>query len=131
MASNGVLIFNFCLAGYFTLCLMAAVCHSNPQLTVFHDFNVGPVDLLRKIGEENVYIPCPFAGKYAQTWEINGVLYDQSNLPSNFRLYAYGLLINKIEADLDGTTYRCFYPQEDGTNQSSSLGTLGVVTEYE
>ena len=109
--------------------LRFGVCNSR-TLTVFHDFNLGPMDLTRKIGEQNVFIPCSFAGEYSTVWEINGALYDESNLPSGFLSFAHGLLIKEIREQLDGVTYRCLYTLENGAIQTSSQGTLTAVHNY-
>ena len=110
---------------------MFAACRAD-QLMVVHDFNLGPMDLIRKIGEQNVFIPCPYAGEYSTVWEINGILYDESNLPAGFKSYARGLLIEEIQEQLDGITYQCLYQSGNGPRviQRSSQGTLRAVQRY-
>ena len=67
----------------------------------------GPLNISRVEGETNVYIPCPFPGKYNPIWKINGTFYVASNLPPGMKPASYGILIIQVEERLNGTTFQC------------------------
>ena len=74
-----------------------------------------------------VLIPCPFIGQYGITWEINGVLYEPFDLPLPYLATSSGLLIIQVELNMNGHSFRCYYPSGNGPLAiGSSIGFLHV-----
>ena len=78
-----------------------------------------------------MYIPCENFALRGRTpfWRINGVDYIVSNLPPAYTHSLFGLRINVITRDLDGTSFQCLLPSENSF--SVQLSTIGILTVTE
>lgn len=100
--------------------LFDAVCFGDGQ-----SCSSGPCDIVRTVGEVNVFIPCPFSGPNLPTWKINNVYYEASSLPPQYIPAPNGLLIRKVEENMQKTTFQCFVSTRTGV-LNSTTGTLEV-----
>lgn len=88
---------------------------------------IGPVDITRKIGEDDVVIICPAYGPGAPIWRINGLTYGASSLPASFEAVYENLLILSIEPDMNNYTFQCFIVDSNSLNVvESSVGVLTI-----
>lgn len=89
---------------------------------------MGPRNITRVVGEEYVPIPCPFSGQYTIIWEINGIPYEHTTLPSTYELGKGVLIIKNIRLSMNNSTFRCLYPTgHHYTVKASDIGTLLVL----
>ena len=87
----------------------------------------GPVDIRRMVGEQNVFIPCPFEFRSTPSiWRINGTDYTASTLPSIYRLAPSGLFINTVHRCLNQTSFQCI--DTSSTSLQEELSDIGVLT---
>ena len=93
------------------------------------------MNLSAAVGERDIFIPC-HTGRhdfYPLIWEINGIVYESSNLPDTFQLGTGGLFVNEIKQHMNNTSFRCYYPKQENTVilQRSSVGFLTVRSRSE
>lgn len=86
---------------------------------------IGPQNITRAEGEVNVYIPCSLTESDNPIWKINNTYYEVYNLPRKFIPASLGLLITRVEIEMNGTTFQCI---ELG-GSVSSVGILIVEEE--
>ena len=100
------------------------------DLDLFRSTLIGPSNILRGENETNVFIPCPYLGPYNPVWTINGIDYEVFSIPNLYKAARYGLLIEMISKEMNGTTFQCHVStgQVEGNMNllSSSIGTLIV-----
>lgn len=86
-----------------------------------------PMNITRMVGEENVFIPCPFEfSSIPSIWRINGTDYTASTLPSIYRLVPSGLFINTVHKCLNQVPFQCI--DTSGTSLRPQLSLVGYLT---
>ena len=81
-------------------------------------------------GSKNVDINCPYssASGIGPIWKINDSLYDSLSLPPLIvPTQDSGLTIERVEMDLNGTTFQCFELNGYGLNVSAGIITSLTV----
>ena len=101
-------------------------CILNTESKLEYDINIGPNNITRRIGDKNVFIPCPFAGPYLPLWMINNVKYELYSIPDDFVPSLYGLLIPEVSVSLNQTQFRCII--STGHSNDVHISTLGILT---
>lgn len=90
---------------------------------------VGPLNITRKMGEENVHIDCPFSTTNAPFWRINNSQYGPSSLPSLVNPTVFGITITTVNDALNQTTFQCLTPS--GTGSDVLVSEVGMLTVTE
>lgn len=80
--------------------------------------DVGPKNITRFAGEDNVFIPCP-TREYLPVWEIDGHYYDVYSLPPLFVPAFNGIIIPVVHPEMNETSFRCIYSSDDEIKRSS------------
>ena len=82
--------------------------------------------------DSNVSVPCEFIGtKISPNWMISDHIFTPSFLPSKHYYNGSALNIRGLSRDSDGATYCCFLLFKDGTNLTSNITTITVVSKSE
>ena len=91
-------------------------------------YDIGPKNITRYEGEDNVFIPCLFNSFDLPFWEINNHYYGLFSLPQGFFPASKGIIIPAIRVDMNGTTFRCYFLDRNSQAiQGSSIGVLTVL----
>ena len=91
---------------------------------------IGPTNITRRAGEEDVIIVCPAYGPAAPIWRINGLLYGATSLPSAFHSAYENLRIPVVKVNMHNYSFQCFIPTGIKLNVlGSSIGVLSVEPE--
>lgn len=100
----------------------------SPVLSERNVYTVGPANITRAVGENNVYIPCSLTGPYNPLWNISHQYYEAYSLPEEMVTASYGLVITRVAEKMNGTTFQCLAADGiDAATHSSSVGTLTVT----
>ena len=87
-------------------------------------YNIGPKNITRYVGENNVFIPCPSLHQYLPIWKINESYYELYSLPVPFVPASRGIMIPRVTIGLNGTKLSCYYTTGNEIRQSS----VGIFT---
>lgn len=88
---------------------------------------LGPIDIIRRVGENDIIIMYPTFQVVAPIWRINNFTYGASSLPSPFQPAYDNLLIPFVLLTMNKFTFQCFVPTGIGLEVvPSSVGTLTV-----
>ena len=89
---------------------------------------VGPTDITRTVGADDVVILCPSYEKIAPIWSINEYTYTIITLPKDFKPAFANLVIPYVFEYMNKFTFQCFIPTGVGLEvMNSSIGVLTVV----
>lgn len=89
---------------------------------------VGPVNITRQEGEDNVIIHCPFSTSSTPIWRINSMLYEPLPLRLPLMPTKNGISISVVDMIYNNTSFQCFTPNGNGLDVcKSSTGTLTVT----
>ena len=94
-------------------------------------YKVDPNDIEREAFETDVFIPCINTETQLPIWEINGLLYDLFHLPGKILPAVHGILIQVVEENMNGTTFRCYTEDTSKSILSVRASSLGTLTVYE
>ena len=86
---------------------------------------------MRRIHEEDVFIPCPFSGSAFPIWIINGVHYEVFHVPVEYIPSPYGLLIPSLQniKHLNGTTFKCIVSADNKLGYIESTTGMLIVSD--
>ena len=90
-----------------------------------------PTDTVIKEGE-SLQIPCSTCENETRTpfWRIGGIDYMKLPLPPPYLLQEDSLFIHQIKSSMNGTTFQCMLPADDGQpEEASCIGVLTVLPE--